>query len=455
MLRSRKSNLLLRTIAPLLLLAMQSGLWAFIWIRFYADIVPDPFYWKGQLLLVSLYFILLSAISNFYSGFRIGFFRATEVALSNMIALVLTNIITYLQACLIIVSIVTPFPILAMTAIQCIIAVFWAFITNRIYTRSSKPHRMLMLYDGTKPVDALINKLHTRPDKYKIEDTLCVAETDFDTVCARISDFDAVILRGLSSDLCHHIQRFCFEHSIRSYIVPDIEALLIHGAEEINLFDTPLLLNRNDEQKNDQRMVKRIFDIVFSVSALIVLLPFSLITALAIKIEDGGPVFYSQERLTVGGKSFMLYKFRSMKVNAEKAGAQLSPQNDDRITAVGRVIRSIRLDEIPQFFNVLKGDMSIVGPRPERPEIAEEYQKTMPEFVYRLKVKAGLTGYAQVYGNYNTDPWDKLLMDMIYISNFSLMMDLKIVLMTFKILLQRRRTEGVALDHRQWRNKGE
>ena len=440
----RKRNYLLRTMAPFILLLIQSGLWAFVWIRYYADIVPDPFYWKGQLLLVSLYFVVLFAITNFYNGFRIGFFRATEVALSNMIAILLCNIIAYIQACLIIVAIVTPLPILGMTLAQCIIALAWAFLTNSIYVRSTKPRKMLMLCDESGPADSLINKLHTRSDKYDIKETLCVTKVPFDEICSRMPEFDAVVLRGISPELNRKLKRFCFEHSVRTYIVPDIDDLLTHSAEEINLFDTPLLLNRNDEQKNDHRFVKRIVDIILAVVGLLILLPFSLIIAIAIKIGDRGPVFYSQERLTIGGRRFMLHKFRSMTVDAEKqSGAQLSTKDDDRITTVGRFLRRLRLDEIPQFLNVLKGDMSIVGPRPERPEIADEYIKVMPEFAYRLKVKAGITGYAQVYGNYNTDPWDKLLMDLIYISGFSFMMDLKIILMTFKIILQRRRTEGV------------
>ena len=439
----KKSSSLLRIFAPLLLLLIQSGMWAFVWIYFYAGIVPNPFYWKGQLLLVSFYFVILLVINNFYGGFRIGYYRATEVALSKMIALILTNIIAYLQACLIITAIVTPLPILAMTAAQCFVAFVWAFSTNRIYQRSTSPHRMILLFEGSESVDWLIHKLHQRSDKYKIEEIFCVTDTSFDSIGFKILEFDAVVFRNISPVLHRELQRFCFEHSIRTYTVPGIEDVLTHSAEEINLFDTPLLLNRNDSFGNDRFATKRTLDILFSVVALILSLPFSLISALAIKLCDGGPIFYSQERLTLNGKRFMLHKFRSMKVSAEEHGAQLSTQNDDRITPVGRILRSVRFDEIPQLINVLKGDMSIVGPRPERPEIAEEYKKSIPEFSYRLKVKAGLTGYAQVYGNYNTAPWDKLLMDLIYISSSSSMMDMKIILMTIKIILQKQRTEGV------------
>ena len=151
-----------------------------------------------------------------------------------------------------------------------------------------------------------------------------------------------------------------------------------------------------------------------------------------------------QKRLTIDGRVFEVYKFRSMIVDAEKDGvARLASKNDNRITPIGKFIRAVRLDELPQLLNILKGDMSIVGPRPERPEIAKEYEKTMPEFAYRLKVKAGLTGYAQILGKYNTTPRDKLLLDMMYIEKYSLFLDIKLMLMTIKILFMSESTEGI------------
>ena len=160
-----------------------------------------------------------------------------------------------------------------------------------------------------------------------------------------------------------------------------------------------------------------------------------LIVALAVKLCDGGDIIYRQKRLTIDNREFYIYKFRSMIADAEKSGVpQLAKDYDNRITPVGRVIRSCRIDELPQLFNILKGDMSIVGPRPERPELAKEYEKTIPEFGYRLKVKAGLTGYAQVIGTYDTTPYDKLKMDLMYIENYSFRLDLQLMLMTLKTM---------------------
>ena len=230
--------------------------------------------------------------------------------------------------------------------------------------------------------------------------------------------------------------KFCFENSIRAYIAPKISDIIIRGADDIRLFDTPLLLCRNYGLDFEQRLFKRTFDIVFSLVALVPALPFMLVSAIAIKLYDGGPVLYKQVRLTTNGRRFYVYKFRSMIVDAEKNGVpQLCTDEDSRITPVGRFLRKCRLDELPQLFNILKGDMSVVGPRPERPELTEQYKKEMPEFEFRLKVKAGLTGYAQVTGVYDTSPYDKLKMDLMYIENYSARMDLQIILMTLKTML--------------------
>ena len=168
-----------------------------------------------------------------------------------------------------------------------------------------------------------------------------------------------------------------------------------------------------------------------------------LFAALAVKLYDRGPVFYKQKRLTLNGKEFYVYKFRSMVVNAENHGAQLAGKHDSRVTPVGSVLRKSRFDELPQLFNILKGDMSFVGPRPERPEFCARYEKTMPEFRYRLKVKAGLTGYAQVMGKYNTTPYDKLKLDLMYIENQSFLLDLKILFLTVKTVFAPEAAEGV------------
>ena len=258
-----------------------------------------------------------------------------------------------------------------------------------------------------------------------------------------IQKYNAVVLCDLPSEVRNQIMKYCYQESIRTYVTPKISDILFRGADDIHLFDTPLYLSRNQGLGIVDLFVKRLMDIVISLIGIVIASPFMIVIALCIKLYDHGPVLYKQERLTKDGEPFMIYKFRSMTTHSEDAGARLAAKEDARITPVGRVIRAIHFDELPQLFNILKGEMSVVGPRPERQIIADQYTEEIPEFVLRLKVKAGLTGYAQVYGKYNTTPYDKLKLDLTYIENYSVWMDIKILFLTFKILFVRDNTEGI------------
>ena len=212
----------------------------------------------------------------------------------------------------------------------------------------------------------------------------------------------------------------------------------------MHIFDTPIYLIREYALTVEQRAAKRMIDLICSFLLILITFPIMLITAILIKLGDGGPVLYKQTRCTMGGKEFKILKFRSMRVDAEKDGvARLASKKDDRITPIGRFIRAVRIDELPQLFNILKGEMSFIGPRPERPEIIAKYTESMPEFVFRTKVKAGLAGYAQVYGKYNTTPYDKLKLDLTYIENYTVWLDLKLMLLTLKVLVSPDATEGI------------
>ena len=254
-----------------------------------------------------------------------------------------------------------------------------------------------------------------------------------------------MIIGDIPSQQRNEIMKYCFEKSIRTYMLPKISDIILRGSDDIHLFDSPLLLARNNGFTFEQRLMKRCLDIVASLILLVVASPIMLVTAAAIKLQDGGDIIHKQTRLTMNGREFCVYKFRSMVMDAEKDGiARLSAEGDVRVTPVGKIIRRTRIDELPQLFNILKGDMSLVGPRPERPQIAEEYRQYMPEFDYRLKVKGGLTGFAQIYGKYNTTPYDKLKLDLMYIENYSFRLDLKLILVTLKVIFMKESTEGVA-----------
>ncbi|MCC8098399.1 MAG: sugar transferase, partial [Eubacterium sp.] len=194
----------------------------------------------------------------------------------------------------------------------------------------------------------------------------------------------------------------------------------------------------------EQRVLKRILDITVAVTALILLSPVMVITAIMVKLDSKGPVLYSQERVGLYGETFFVHKFRSMKRDAEaNCGPVLAAEGDPRITKFGRFMRATRLDELPQLFNVLKGEMSIVGPRPERPFFVKQFIAQKPEYDYRHNVKPGITGLAQIAGKYNTSAYDKLIYDLLYIQDVSVKTDLMIMLQTFKVLLTKSSTEGV------------
>jgi len=286
-------------------------------------------------------------------------------------------------------------------------------------------------------------KMDSRKDKYNIRKLISVDE-GYEAVIEEIPKHDAVILNDVPAEMRNDILKYCYQHRVRTYVAPKLTDVMVRGAKDITLFDTPLLLVKGTGLTPAQRVAKRAMDIVLGTLALLLASPFMAVVAIAIKVEDRGPVFFKQKRMTRNGREFEILKFRSMIVDAEKySGAVLAAEDDPRITKVGKFIRATRLDELPQIINIVKGDMSIVGPRPEREVIADEYYKDLPEFAYRLKVRGGLTGYAQIYGKYNTSAYDKLRLDLMYIENYSLLLDIKLIILTLRIIFSKDSTEGI------------
>ena len=351
------------------------------------------------------------------------------------------NFITYWQLCLIDNHVINPLPMLELTVIDFVIAIALPYVYSVIYHRIYGPHDMIMVFGSDNAV-SLKFKMDTRSDKYRISRLISV-DKGFDRICQEIVKYDAVVINDVPAEIRNDILKFCYQNHIRTYVTPKLSDIIVMGAQDICLFDTPLLLVKGKGLTLSQRIVKRLMDVVLCTIAVILLSPVFLIVAIAIKIEDGGPVFYKQTRVTRDGKEFDILKFRSMIVNAEKDGkSQPATDNNPRITKVGKLIRATRIDELPQILNILTGDMSIVGPRPERVEHVEKFSREIPEFDYRLKVKGGLTGYAQIYGKYNTSAYDKLRLDLMYIENYSLLLDIKLILLTLRVMLKKDSTEG-------------
>lgn len=431
-----------RRVSGIILLLGITCIYAYFWYSRFAPAMAMPFYRRGNWFLIFTYALIYFIFSHIYQCDRVGDLRISELIYSNILSLLLCNLISFFQISMLILKIAEVKTFVLFTALQVAITVLWAWGANRVFYHLFPPRKVLMVY-GSDQAIMIQDKIKQRPEKYKIVDTISIDATETD-LYQKVAAFDSVVLCDIPSPLRNDILKFCFEHSIRAYVTPKISDILIRGAETIQLFDTPLLLHRNCGLSPQHRFLKRCFDLISSTLALILLSPVYMIVAIAIKLEDNGSILFKQERLTEDGRVFTVYKFRSMKEDAESDGiARLATQNDHRITKAGAVIRRLRLDELPQLINIIKGDMSIVGPRPERPEIASAYAQTMPEFCYRLKVKAGLTGYAQVLGRYNTIAYDKLKLDLMYIQDYSFLLDLKIIFMTIKILLMKESTQGV------------
>ena len=443
--RREKYKRMIMFFASLLIMAVQTGVFAYVWFHYYAasGVIGKKFWYRGNYVVIGQYALMLFFFYKLYGGFKVGYLRVFDVLFSQILSVICVNCITYLQLSLIgrwkFGRHVTP--MLQMTIFNLVVVVIWVLFMRWIYAKIYPPRRMLLIYGDQNPAD-LIHKISSREDKYHICETIHLSKGE-QAIRAKINEYKNIILGDMPSHERNVFLKYCFEKDIRCYSIPKLSDIMIQSADNIHLFDTTLLLFRNRGLTAEQRFVKRLFDVVVSLIGILLASPFMLVIAVLIKGYDGGPVFYKQERLTERGRIFYVLKFRSMRVDSEKAGARLAMKHDSRVTPVGKVLRNIHFDELPQLFNILKGDMSLVGPRPERPEIAAEYKKEIPEFDYRLKMKAGLTGYAQVFGKYNTTPYDKLKLDLTYIENYSFFLDIKLLFLTFKILFQKENTEGV------------
>ncbi len=411
------------------------------WRLGYADNLFPDYLSRGKYVLMGVYALILYILFHNTEGFLYGNLRKLELSLAQWTGLLFTNIITYFQLCLIANGMVSPLPMLVIMLIGLALSLICVCASSGLFHILYRPHNMAMVY-GSENALSMKLKMDTRRDKYRVN-KLISAEASFEDICEEIVHYDAVILNDITAALRNDILKFCYERELPVYAVPKISDVLIRGAEDIQLFDTPIILIKGTGLSRAQRFVKRLMDIILSGIALVITAPIMLLIALAIKIEDGGPVFYKQCRATRNLSEFDILKFRSMIVDAEKAGEVIpATGKDPRITKVGRFIRAIRIDELPQIINILKGDMSIVGPRPERIEHVRMYAEAIPEFRYRYKVRGGLTGYAQIYGKYNTSPYDKIRLDLMYIENYSIWLDIKLILLTLRILFQKESTEG-------------
>lgn len=413
----------------------------------YWNVAPgwsQGFFGTETLLMVGILFcIVYFFFAKMYDAHKIGLYRLQELAFSQMLAYGISDGVLFIAAFFWFHNFqrIRIRLFLLAFVLQLILILINTFLFNRLYAHFDEPRKIMILY-GSEDYKRLLVKIQEKKRRYQV--LACINESEkLSAIFETLAKCKDIYLCDVRDEVKDRVILFCNAHQKDIHISMDIGDLLILGDEVSHSFDTPFLRNKKTPVAWYYPFLKRFSDIVISMTAILLLSPIMIITALSIKLYDRGPVFYKQTRLTKDGRCFEIIKFRSMKMDAEKNGAQLSTVHDDRITPVGKIIRKLRIDELPQLFNILKNDMAVVGPRPERPEIAAQYEQDIPEFHLRLQVKAGLTGYAQVYGKYNTTPLDKLKLDLIYISQRSVLFDLRILFYTIKIIFIPESTEGI------------
>jgi len=434
-----------RFFANSILVLMALLCYIYVWFNYVNVMLDKTYIMKGNFLVIGVYALIITYFISFFGGFKIGVNKKSNVIISQIIGLLISNgiyfIVTVMMAGY--MSYIPKFLCYygCTFVVQAVLVTIISYLFMTLYYKVFPPYKVLNIKGNHE--NNLAFKFASRNDKYNVAGEISF-DADIAEIDKMVDDYDAILINDVPSEKRNRILKICFAKGKRVYITPKISDIIIRSADTLAVFDTPLLLANNSTLNITERVIKRAFDIFLSAFGLIILSPLMILISLAIFLYDRGPVFYRQTRYTKNGKTFRILKFRSMIPNAEKDGvARLAAEKDDRITPVGKFIRATRLDELPQFFNILSGDMSFVGPRPERPEIADEYEKELPEFAFRLRVKAGLTGYAQIFGKYNTTSYDKLKLDMIYVENCSLLMDLKLLLLTLKVIFMKESTEGL------------
>lgn len=439
--RGTKSALLMAALELLHLIVTVAG-FVCVWMLFYAS-YESGFNQNANYLIIICYVFALIMLFRTYNVYDIGYARTTDNVIGQIFSDFLSAGFVYVIGSILFGGFLNPLYLIGLCLAQCIWDMIWSKSAKIIYRLVHKRKKTVVIYRNEEDLKRVAEIRHLK-EKFKIEKYIENPKDDFKALESELEGYQAIIVAGVNASLRNGIAKYCIEKGTIGYFAPHVGDIIMQGAKHLSSFSVPIMSVRRASKPPLYLIFKRFFDILVSFIAITVLSPVYLITALAVKLYDHGPVFYKQVRLTKDGREFKILKFRSMRVDAEKDGvARLASENDDRITPVGKFIRACRLDEIPQFFNIFKGDMSIVGPRPERPEIAVQYEEQMPAFSLRLQVKAGLTGFAQVYGKYNSSPYDKLQMDLMYINKMSLSEDLRLILATLRILFMPESTEGI------------
>ena len=404
------------------------------------------FYFWGNSIVLLLYTANLYFTCKIYNGFNFGNADLQEIILSWVLSLIIANCLQYLMLSLLESMMLPVVGFLVVLAAQLIIVMPMAYFIDKLHHYLNPAQKSIIIYGNREKAREYQWLIEKNRKNFKISHVIS-QEEPLKALKDAIEKSESVFFLDVGENTLEPLLAFCFMQNKRAYIMPTFSGVLLNTAGISWMSNTPMFLPKKPEPDMGARFIKRCMDVSISLVAIIALSWLMLIIWAVTIIYDRRPAIYRQLRLTKGGRQFTLYKFRSMRPDAEDDGIpRLTAKDDDRITPFGRFIRKTRLDELPQLFNVLSGAMALVGPRPERPEIAAQYEEIYPNFSLRTKVKAGITGFAQIYGRYNTAPDEKLFLDIMYIETFSIWQDVKLLLQTFKVMFNPSSTEGVPND---------
>lgn len=423
-------------IMKLLLFCACAGVFFLIFgSKFYFMLIPT----RTSFITLGVFTLVYMMMNIIYGGFDIGKRKSKPIIYSFVLSVFFTDIAAHFFMCIMNITVVHngkfvydyPLLLLLTYIIQIFIIVVFTYGGNYLYFSGNKPHDSIIITRKGEQTDSIISKIGRYKKQYNITETVLIDDPD---ILKKIDSADSIFFYNLSVPERNAFVEYCYHCKKDIYYSVELSDIVSLGSHRVYFDDKSMVYAPVKGLTFEQRVIKRIMDLVIAGFGLIITSPIFLITALCIKLEDGGPVFYKQQRATYAGKIFNVIKFRSMKVEDGSIHKSVT-KNDDRITRTGRIIRKFRIDELPQLINVIKSDMSIVGPRPEMVENVEKYTKELPEFAYRQRAKAGLTGMAQIYGKYNTSPKDKLIFDLTYINEYSVWLDIKLIFRTLLVLL--------------------
>lgn len=395
-------------------------------------------------VVIATYLIMSYMFSNIYGRYDVGKRKSKPIMHSLILTIAFTDVLSMLMLSVMNTNernnktfeLEQPALLFFIFFIQFIIIFIFTYGGNKLYFTLFDPEDCVIITSSQRSLNEVIKGIRKYKLQYKVTKIADYRDVNLKNY---INERDTVFIYDVPVRERTAIVEYCYQNMKNVFFNPDMHDVIETNSKHVILDDVSMLGNISKGLTLEQKIIKRISDVIISVIALVLTSPLLLISAIAIKAEDGGSIIFKQNRATRGGKIFSVYKLRTMKEDVENYSVI---ENDERVTKVGKILRKYRVDEIPQFINVLKGDMSVVGPRPEMLANIFNYTSVLPEFEYRLRVKAGITGYAQIAGKYNTSPKDKLILDLMYIEEYSLWLDIKLLFQTALVILKKDSTEA-------------